>query len=89
LGSNNQLDLEEIKKLYDDTFKELTVFLETGKTFKEIASVEEFKVEVKKFWERSGVWQSAWENSIYPEIELNRDFEKIRLNAKRLLFDQQ
>jgi hypothetical protein len=87
LDLNDEPDLEGVKKLYDDTFNELTAFLETGKTYKEMTSIKEFKVEVERFWERSRVWKEAWDNAVYPEEKLNRDFEKIRLNAERLLLD--
>ena len=85
MDSNNQLDLEEIKKLYDDTFEELSIFLDTRITWREMDSAEEFKAEVENFWERGRVWKEAWENAVYPVEKLDRDFEKIRLNAERLL----
>ncbi|WP_071396624.1 hypothetical protein [Bacillus tuaregi] len=84
MGKNN--DQDELKQLYEETFRELQAYLEEGKVWKDY-SVEEFKEEVKKFWERSDVWKKAWEMKIFSEEKLDRDFEIIRMNAKLLLLD--
>lgn len=84
MGINN--DQNELKQLYEETIEELLVFLEQGETWRDY-SVEEFKEEVKRFWERSDIWKRAWEMKLYSEERLNKDYEIIRMNAKRLLLD--
>jgi hypothetical protein len=79
-------DKNDLKQLYEQTFEELLVFIEQGTTWRDY-SMEEFKEEVKSFWERSDIWKRAWEMKLYSEEKLNQDFEIIRLNAKRLLLD--
>jgi hypothetical protein len=77
--------LVNLREEYDQAFASLDVFLETGRTY-EGMSVEEFKEEVSKFWKRCDIWKAALENSVYSEEKLNADFDKVRLQMKRLLF---
>jgi len=84
LSTKNELDSIKLKVIYDSEMNELSEFIESGKTYKDL-TVEEFKEEVKLFWKRGDIWKKALENSIYPNEKLDEDFNKIRIHAKSLL----
>lgn len=84
MNSNSEFDLSQLKENYDNALKDLSEFIEGGKTYKEM-TVEEFKQEVRLFWERSDLWKQALENGIYSKEKLDEDFKLIKIHAKRLL----
>lgn len=73
-----------LKEIYTEAFAELDTFLGSGKTYKDM-TVDQFKEEVRLFWERTEIWKKALEQSVFSEEKLEADFEKVRLQAKRLL----
>lgn len=46
---------------------------------------DQFKDKVRLFWERTEIWKTAVEQSLFGKDKLDADFEKVRLQAKRLL----
>lgn len=84
LNAYSELDLIQLKEKYDNALKELSEFLDGSKTYKDM-TVEEFKQEVRLFWERSDIWRQALENGIYSKVKLDEDFELFKMHANRLL----
>lgn len=76
--------MENLKEIYNEAFAELDGFLGRGKTYKDM-TVEQFKEEVREFWERTEIWNTAVEQSVYNREKLDSDFEKVRMQAKRIL----
>lgn len=84
MNSNSEFDLNRLKENYDNALKDLSEFIESGKTYKEM-TVEEFKQEVRLFWERSDIWKQALEKGIFSKEKLDEDFKLFKMHAKRLL----
>ncbi|WHY86312.1 hypothetical protein QNH39_27735 [Neobacillus novalis] len=76
--------MENLAERYVLAFVSLYEFLESGRTYKDM-TVEEFKTEVNRFWERCDIWKEAFDHHTYCQEKLETDFKKVRLQAKRLL----
>jgi len=84
----NSDELIQLKIIYDKNLEEIEIFLETDKTNKDM-ELDEFKKEIKLFWERADVWNQAWHNAIYSEAKLNKDFDKFRFVVTRLVMGEE
>lgn len=82
--SKSELGLIPIKENYDSALKGFSEFIESGKTYKEM-TVEEFKQEVRLFWERSEIWKQVLEKGIFSKEKLVEDIKLFKMQVKRLL----
>lgn len=84
MNSYSELDLIRLKEKYDNALKELSEFLNSSKTYKDM-TIDGFKQEVRLFWERSDIWRQALVKGIYSKEKLDEDFELFKMHANRLL----
>ncbi|WP_175638337.1 hypothetical protein [Metabacillus schmidteae] len=84
MNSNNEIKLKQLKENYENALKELSEFIESGKTYKDM-TIPDFKEQVRLFWERSDLWKQALEQGIYSKEKLDEDFKLLKMHAKRLL----
>lgn len=84
LNSNNELKLKQLREDYENALKDLSEFIESGKTYQDI-TVPEFKEQVRLFWDRSDIWKQVLEQGIYSREKLDEDFKLFKMHAKRLL----
>jgi hypothetical protein len=76
--------VKDLKERYDSMLEDLEAFLQTETSYKDL-TVEQFQNESKLFWERTGIWELAYAQELYPKEKLDEDFSRIKLHAKRLL----
>lgn len=84
MNSSNEPDLILLKERYDNALTDLSKFIVSGKTYKEM-TLPEFNEQVQLFWHRSDLWKQALENGVYSKEKLDEDFKQFKMHAKRLL----